>query len=281
MKNTVLVFGSGRSGTSWLSETMARPRGYRLLFEPEHEVHVPEGRVLTDRLLLPGSSYADADRFLIKLFKNHIDNDWIAQHSYRKYKMHLWPFIVKKKIVKFVRCNLSMHYMVQRFNLPSVYIRRNPYSTIFSQKRVDFPWLTDLTRFKNDPAIAKGVADMCGRDLLKKDLTYLQLLALRWAIENLLPFHMFPATAASSQLICMEYETLKGNMDQYINLLDQVGLQAPQDLAGQFRKPSSKTHPRSSIIVGENSDDSELFIAAELEEIDEILNHFGQATWNI
>jgi hypothetical protein len=281
MKNTVLVFGSGRSGTSWLAETMARPRGYRLLFEPEHEEHVPEGRALTDRLLMPGEQYPDADRFLIKLFKNRIDNDWIAQHSYRKYKMHLWPFIVKKKIVKFVRCNLAMHYIASKYNLPAVYIRRNPYSTIYSQNRVGFPWLFDLEKFKNQPEIVNGVKQLCGSDILNQELTNLQKLALRWAIENIFPFNYFRHPEKYSQLIFLEYESIKGNLDVYTNLLHRLCLQPPQDLIRQFHRPSSKTHPRSTILSGEAGEASPLFNGARMEEIDEILNLFGESTWNI
>src|SRR4030095_14156028 len=165
MKDIILVFGSGRSGTSWLSETMARPRGYRLLFEPEHEAHVPEGRLLADQLLLPGETHPEADKFLKKVFNNRIDNDWIAQHSYRKYKMHLWPFLVKKKIIKFVRCNLAMHYMAHKFQLPAVYIRRDPYTTIYSQRRVSFPWLTDLSKFASNDKISSKIKTISNSDL--------------------------------------------------------------------------------------------------------------------
>lgn len=45
----VIVLGSARSGTSWLSENLAKPYRYRMLFEPEHDERTTKGHALTDR----------------------------------------------------------------------------------------------------------------------------------------------------------------------------------------------------------------------------------------
>jgi hypothetical protein len=276
MRNVILVFGSGRSGTSWLAETMARPRGYRLLFEPEHETHIPQGKVLTDRMLLPDGSYPDVDKFLKKLFHNRIDNDWIAQHSYRKYKVHLWPFLVRKIIVKFVRCNLGMHYMARRFKVPVVYIRRDPYTTLHSQHRVGFPWLYDLSKFREQQELVNLVSKIAGAELLGKELSQLQNLALRWALENLLPFHSSFTDPSVKNVILLDYHKLKGNSNAYLQLLERLQLQAPENLKSQLERPSSKTHPRSTIHGG-NEPDIALFTAREKSEIDGILKLFGHS----
>lgn len=275
MKDTVLVFGSGRSGTSWLCETMARPKGYRLLFEPEHEDHVPEGRVLTDQLLIPGNSFPDADKFLHKLYRNRIDNDWIAQHSFRKYKVHLWPFLVKKKIVKFVRCNLGMHYISEKFDGHIVYIQRNPYSTLYSQNRVKFPWLYDLSRFRQQPELCGALMEFYHFDITDAKYTALQKLAIRWSIENIFPFRYFKSSPLMQRIIVLNYEELINNVERYENLLQQTGLQKPANLLELMQKPSSKTHPMSGILNSEGIDYKNLFSENDLEEIDGILKTFG------
>ncbi len=274
MKDKILVFGSGRSGTSWLAETMARPRGYRLLFEPEHDDHVSGGTVLTDRLLIPGKVYPDVDKFLLRLLRNRIDNDWIAQHSYRKYKIHLWPFLVKKIIIKFVRCNLGMHYMAHRFQVPVVYIRRDPYTTLHSQQRVKFPWLFNLDKFREQKELVDRVSEIGGKGLFEKELNPLQQLSLRWAIENLLPFHPRFQSSETINITYLDYHMMKGNIPAYRELLDKLGLQVPVDLADRLGKPSSKTHPRS-IIHSDRTPDIALFTQREKAEIDSILEMFG------
>mgnify|MGYP003671147525 CR=1 FL=1 len=143
----IVILGSARSGTSWFSELIALQHRYRMLFEPEHEFNTKEGKLICDRFLTSETSAPSIDRYFKRIFANRVDSDWIAQISNRKWKRHLWPFIPKKYIIKFVRCNLSAHYMVERFKIPTVLIVRNPYDVLASQQRVKFPWLYDLNFF--------------------------------------------------------------------------------------------------------------------------------------
>ena len=274
INDVVLVFGSGRSGTSWLSETMAQPRGYRLLFEPEHEEHVPEGKVLTDRLLIPGEYYPEADQFLRRIFTNRIDNDWIAKCSNRKFKMHLWPFLIKRKIIKFVRCSLGMHYISQQINAPSIYIRRDPFSTIYSQNRVKFPWLYDLSRFKEQPELVKELEKRYGINILQSEFTDIEKLAIRWGIENIFPFQYFPQPLGDSKIISLDYEELAGNLDLYLEILSQVEFDAPSNLEKLFNRPSSKTHPKSNINKGNSANYKTLLTESDLEGIITVLRLF-------
>src|SRR5690554_2517705 len=103
----IVIVGSARSGTSWLSEVIARQFRYRMLFEPEHEFNTEKGKIICDQWLNKQNDSLEAHKYLIKVFQNRVDSDWIGQISNRKYKMHLWPFIPEKYIIKFVRANLS------------------------------------------------------------------------------------------------------------------------------------------------------------------------------
>lgn len=114
----VIVVGSARSGTSWLAETIAQQYRYRLLFEPEQETHTKNGVLLCDRYFTEEENNKEANIYLKKVFANRVDCDWIAQSSNRKYKRHLWPFIPKKFIIKFVRCNLAESYFQHTSAVP-------------------------------------------------------------------------------------------------------------------------------------------------------------------
>jgi len=131
----IIVVGSARSGTSWLSETLAQPYRYRMLFEPEEETRTKNGYLLCDQWFTEPSDSAEAYAYLRRVFKNRVDCDWIAQNSNRKWKRHLWPFVPKQFIIKFVRCNLSAQYMNTIFNIPVIHIIRNPYDVIQSHQR--------------------------------------------------------------------------------------------------------------------------------------------------
>src|SRR5690606_31819878 len=109
------------------------------------------------------------DSYMKKIFSNKIDNDWIAQGSNRKFKRHLWPFIPKKYIIKFVRSNLSSHYISEKFKVPLIHIIRNPYDVVHSQQRVKFPWLLNLDYFREQEELVEMIYSNFKYDLRKSN----------------------------------------------------------------------------------------------------------------
>ena len=66
-----VVLGSARSGTSWLSENLAKPLRYRMLFEPEHDDNTSQGHLLTDKLFIDrGEVPKKAYKYLHRVLKN-------------------------------------------------------------------------------------------------------------------------------------------------------------------------------------------------------------------
>ena len=242
----VIVIGSARSGTSWLSETLAQPFRYRMLFEPEQETRTKHGYLLCDKLLTSKSDSNEAFSYLNKVFKNQVDCDWIAQNSNRKYKRHLWPFLPKKIIIKFVRCNLSAHYMNAEFGIPVIHIIRNPYDVIRSQQQVKFPWLYDLSHFVKQEKLVNLIKERFNYDISKyKSLSDIEILTLRWCIENVIPLEVFEPYKGKASVI--RYEDLSKNIEIFYELCDTYKLEPVSDLQRYFKHPSSKTHPESSI----------------------------------
>ena len=191
-KKHIIITGSARSGTSWLCENMAQAFRYRLLFEPDHAINVPRAKVLGDTLFNVDTNNESANNYLNKVFKNRIESDWIGQSSNRKFKMHLWPFIPKKYIIKFVRSNLAAKYMNSKYGIPVIFIIRNPYDVIGSQNRVKFPWLYDLTKFKSQDDLVHLIKDISGLNIKKEVFNAIEILTIRWCIENVIPLKHQP-----------------------------------------------------------------------------------------
>lgn len=265
------IFGSARSGTSWLSETLSKRRGYRLLFEPDQSSHISRAETLMDRLLLSYDNDPVLDSYISDLRKNRVDNNWIAQNSYRKFKAHLWPFMVEKVIIKFVRSNLAISYFLSHFDVPLVYIVRDPYSCLFSQKRVSFPWLYELDLFREDPIVHSKLVNQ-GIDLDHHDYSNLEKLAIRWGIENLL-FREKWLSHPSFNLL--RYEDVAGNPDRIRKLIDRIGLKAPENLEKIVGIPSSKTHPKSELRRAKTIPSANQFTQKEIAQIEQILSIFG------
>ena len=161
----LVIVGSARSGTSWFSEIIALQHRYRMLFEPEHEFKTKNGALICDRYLTTKNHNKTVINYFKRVFANKVDCNWIGQLSNRKWKRHLWPFIPKKYIIKFVRCNLSAHYMATHFKIPVVFIVRNPYDILASQRRVKFPWLYDLSWFQSQNELCELIKRTFGYDL--------------------------------------------------------------------------------------------------------------------
>ena len=243
----IVILGSARSGTSWFSELIALQHRYRMLFEPEHEFNTKHGKLICDQYLTTETSSTAIDRYFKRVFKNKVDCDWIAQISNRKWKRHLWPFIPKKYIIKFVRCNLSAQYIAEKFKIPTVLIVRNPYDVLASQQRVKFPWLYDLGCFIQQEELCDLVLKTYNFDLTKQqELNDLEKLCIRWCIENSVPF--LNTNQASFEVY--KYEDFKGDINLFKDFCKSYNLKPLDNLSTKFSQPSSKTHPKSTIITG-------------------------------
>lgn len=267
----IIIVGSARSGTSWLSEVIARQFRYRMLFEPEHEFNTPKGILLADQWIQTKMESPEANGYLHQVFANRVDNDWIAQISNRKYKMHLWPIIPKKYIIKFVRANLSAKFMNEEFKIPLIHILRNPYDVLASQQRVKFPWLFNLDHFQNQDSVVALVKNEFNFDLKQnKFFSPLQALTLRWCLENVLPLQVLEPYKFKHRII--KHEDLRNDMNIFLEICNDFNLTPIANIEKEYTRPSSKTHPRSTIIDPLKKEYK--FNPEELDQINHILEIF-------
>jgi len=268
----IIIVGSARSGTSWLAETIAKQYRYRSLFEPEHEFNTSKGALLCDAFFKGKDSIPKkADRYLKQVFSNRVDNDWIAQNSNRKWKRHLWPFIPKKIVIKFVRCNLGAHAMQQTYGIPVIHILRNPYDVLHSQNRVKFPWLYDLSHFAKQEDLVRLLADRFSFNFnMTNGFTPIEKLTVRWCIENVVPIKVQQAENPTYRLI--RHEDLRKDLQVFLDLCRDFNLTPLSTIKKEYTQPSSKTHPKSEIRKFTNM--PEKFTPEVLAKVNTILDTF-------
>ena len=249
----IAIVGSARSGTSWLSEVIARQFRYRMLFEPEHEFNTEKGKLICDQWLRNKEDSPESHQYLIKVFQNRVDSDWIGQISNRKYKMHLWPFVPKKYIIKFVRANLSAKYINETFKIPVIHIIRNPYDVLTSQQRVKFPWLYNLDYFKNQPDLVALVEEQFNFDLHRTEaLSPLEILTVRWCIENVLPLQVWEPNKYKHRIL--KYEDFRNDIRVFLEFCKEFNIEPLPNIEKEYERPSSKTHPKSNVINKDSKD---------------------------
>jgi hypothetical protein len=267
----IVIVGTARSGTSWLSETMASQHRYRMLFEPEHETQTKKGYLLCDKWITSEHASREVNRYLKQVFNNHVDCDWIAQNSNRKLKRHLWPFIPKKFIIKFVRASLMAQFINETYDIPVIHLIRNPYNVIKSQQKVKFPWLYDLSHFANQESLVALIKTKFNLDITEyKNLSDLEKLTLRWCIENVLPIDCFESYTNNVKII--RYEELLSNIKTYQNLCEEFNIEPISNLEDFYIKPSSKTHPESNLLKAHK--EPVVWTQDELMKVNKILDGF-------
>ncbi|WP_019038867.1 sulfotransferase domain-containing protein [Psychroflexus tropicus] len=279
-KHTIVV-GSARSGTSWLSENMAKVFRYRMLFEPEHTERTQKGHLIADQWITHANQrdYNKGLSYLEQVFKNRVDSDWIAQNSNRKYKMHLWPFIPKHFIIKFVRGNLMAAFLNQYYNIPVVHVLRHPLEVIKSQQRVKFPWLYDLSYFEKQEGLKQLLADKYNIQIEAfKAKSEVEILALRWCIENVVVLDDLKAGQSETYHI-LKHEDLRADVQVYKDLCAILGIDVVQQIDNEYKKPSTKAHPKST--VRGQKDDREFLNDEEKGLILNILQQFNQNIYEL
>ncbi len=267
----IVIVGTARSGTSWLSETLAAQHRYRLLFEPEHETQTKKGHLLCDKWITSDNASAEVKRYLRLIFYNRVDSNWIAQNSNRTFKRHLWPFIPKKFIVKFVRGNLLAEFLSQHYSIPVVHLIRNPYDVIASQQKVKFPWLYDLSHFQNQKKLVDVLSENYNIDVSSwNTLSEVETLTMRWCIENVIPIES--SNSYTTYVNVMRYEDLFSDIAHFYRLCEAYDLEPVANLEQRYKSPSSKTNFKSNSL--ENQTNQQLFSKDDLNKINDILDKF-------
>ncbi|MBI5841417.1 MAG: sulfotransferase domain-containing protein [Chloroflexi bacterium] len=209
--NSILLAGSGRSGTTWLAGLICGSRkGVQEIFEPIHPTISAEIRKLTgfdekdpyvrSLYLRPHESYPQWEDLWHRILTGGFRNYWTDYHE-------RWSYFPSIYLVKEIRANLMLGYIDLNFKPKIVFIIRHPCAVIYSRiKKVQKVWQASI------------------RDILKQeDLVHDHLLpwvadiehesdlvgahAVWWAIEN----YIAQKQLSNSRYFFLTYEDLSMN----------------------------------------------------------------------
>ncbi|MFH2111612.1 MAG: sulfotransferase [Candidatus Bathyarchaeota archaeon] len=140
-EEAVTIFGSHRSGTTWLMETLSRVPGYISVMEPFQPKWFPGSARYQPR---PNPKQPKITEYIKKTLEGK------AKCTASKYKLNFKTlrrrYTGDKLLIKFVRANTLIELVLKEFKVRTpVYIIRNPYAVISSQLRTGIhPELTLL-----------------------------------------------------------------------------------------------------------------------------------------
>lgn len=172
---TVLVAGSGRSGTTWLAELININNDFRLIFEPFNDVRIESIRLYRRRQFLDHEQANDEFFPLAQqILSGQFRHPWADMFNRRAR--------VDRRIVKVIRVSLFLKWLKVRFpELKIVFVIRHPFAVAKSKQDLGFG--SNLEDIFDQPELLAKHPVHYSRDELEKESFFLQHVFL-WCVEN-------------------------------------------------------------------------------------------------
>jgi hypothetical protein len=242
IRQSVLVAGTGRSGTTWLADIIASQTHCRTMFEPFHS-----GRVRAFEgfhyfhYMRPRDSNDELLNYCQRVFSGDIRDSWIDRQV-----EHIFP---RGRVIKDIRANLFLKWIQNRFpEMPLIYIIRHPCAVVLS--RLELGWATDT-----------DIAPFLVQERLVEDFLYDKVEFIRevktdeekhaiiWCISNLVPIRQF----GCNELHTVFYEDLCLNPEEGIpRIFQSINQEFKPSVFRQLRNPSTTSIRDSAVVIGEN-----------------------------
>ncbi len=240
--DTVLLAGSGRSGTTWLGEIIDRHHDHRVIFEPFKPDAVTLARPFRAGLYLrPG---VDDPTYLIpaaRIFSGALRSRWADHQNHAR--------LVRRRLVKEVRINNLLPWISDAFpELRLVYLVRHPVAVADSARRTGWRDQPDLDALLDQPALVEDhLAESV--DVLSGLRTPWERLIGQWCGENLAPLRMLDPDRAC--LVFYE-ELCDRSAPVAEEVLAHLGQRPDGALDEARRRPSRTATPDSAVVQGED-----------------------------
>lgn len=241
---TIIVAGSGRSGTTWIQDSLAEANGLRTVFEPLHPVGVPESRRFSYKYFSAGCDAPDLKLFMDKVISGNCRSLWMdyrvrpdrfnilhvgilnAGLNLRKFLRHYKKYRVREnngRIIKFIRANLMLPWIVKQYGTPVLFVTRHPCAVIASRLKlggIDWASQQCLYRYRSDTTVVELIKLEFGVDITESFST-VEALTCVWCIENILPIRW----AHNAGYMVTAYEKLLSQPDnEWERIIRELGL---------------------------------------------------------
>ena len=260
-RDAVFLAGSGRSGTTWLSEVVNYKGGYRYIFEPFNPARVRAfGNFRSKQYLRPDDAreaFLGPARLALS---GALRDPWTDRFNA--------TFVARRRLIKDIRANLLLGWMHANFpGMPIVLLLRHPCAVVTSR-------------------LALGWKDNLGETMAQEDLVEDFLLPMEaeiraarddferhlflWCIDNYVPLRQF----ARGEIHLAFYEDLLENPEDGLrSLFGFLGEDLDDRVYSRLGRPSplSRSHAPPPSVDGWRAQVG----ARQLERALEILALFG------
>jgi hypothetical protein len=178
----IFLAGTGRSGTTWVSELINYDNSYRDMFEPFHGGFVPMCRRFYYSLYLRPEVVDPAFlRPARAILEGRVRNRWVDQANKKR--------VAVRRLVKEVRANLWLAWLRRHFpEVPIIFLMRHPCAVASS--RLTLEWPTKIPQFLAQRALFADYLEPFRPVIEGAESPFLRHVAV-WCIHNYVPLRQF------------------------------------------------------------------------------------------
>jgi Sulfotransferase family len=291
-RDSIFLAGTGRSGTTWVSDIINYKNEYRYVFEPFHRGKVklcrsfrrkqylrPDDRreefLLPARIILSG---ALRRHYWADLFnggyvrKRRVIKDVHANRSLYWGDRLDRGFVPGRRLIKEVRANLMLGWIRANFpEMPIVFLLRHPCAVAHSKTKLG--WTPNLDNFLSQRDLMEDFLEPFEKEM-RSAKTDFERHVFSWCVESYVPLKQL----SQEEIHLIFYERLcKDPKGEVGRLFAYLGANFDKSVFEKMNNPSSLSRKASTILSGEKRvvDWSRHVTDAQLERTAEILGPFG------
>ena len=265
LSKTIFLAGTGRSGTTWVSNIINYKNEYRYMFEPFNPLEVPICNNFKYRQYLrPGnqnSKYIDPSKAILS---GKVRNRWIDRYNNKIFST--------KRLIKDIRANLLLKWLSVNFPyIKIVLLLRHPCA--IANSKLILHWGTHLDEFLSQEELIEDFLNPFLPEIQKAQTTFEKHIFL-WCIENYIPLMQF--TEGNIHLTFYEYFCLEPNAE-IKRLFNFLNKDFHESILTNLKKPSQVSRQGSAILTGKDLINSwkKNISRAQIKRAVEILEYFG------
>ena len=222
---TVFLAGSGRSGTTWLSDLINHDSGYRQIFEPFHPGKVGDFRGFgSKQYLRPGDRREEFLEPARRALTGELRSGWTDRGGAPG---------SGRRLVKDIRANLLLGWLAENFpGMPIVLLMRHPCAVVSS--RLALGWRDNLEEAMGQRELVEDhLLPIEGRIRSARDPFERHLFL--WCIDNHVPLRQFSPGGVH---LCFYENLLLDTEPELRRLFAFLGRDFDDGVLGKLERPS-------------------------------------------